>query len=110
MEAWVFGSAAAQTGRHEDGRSTYGHSLVIDPWGEALLDMGTEPGVALCEIDMARVEDVRGRVPAIRHRRRFSAPVQDRCSFSISAVRLRMFSRHGSVRPKTGRTSGGASW
>ncbi|API59563.1 nitrilase [Tardibacter chloracetimidivorans] len=78
IEAGVFVVAAAQTGRHEDGRSTYGHSLVIDPWGEVLLDMGTEPGVALCEIDMAQVEDVRGRVPAIRHRRRFSAPVQDR--------------------------------
>src|SRR3546814_1106549 len=59
IEAGVFVIAAAQTGRHEDGRSTYGHSLVIDPWGEVLLDMGTEPGVALCEIDMARVADVR---------------------------------------------------
>src|SRR3546814_5438276 len=64
IEAGVFVIAAAQTGRHEDGRSTYGHSLVIDPWGEVLLDMGTAPGVALWEIDMARVEDVRGRVTA----------------------------------------------
>ncbi len=69
IEAGCFVIAPAQTGRHEDGRETYGHSLVIDPWGEVLLDMGEEAGLALADIDLSRVEDVRGRVPAIANRR-----------------------------------------
>lgn len=69
IEAGIFVVAAAQTGRHEDGRETYGHSLVVDPWGEVLLDMGEGSGVGFAEIDLGRVEQVRSRVPAIRHRR-----------------------------------------
>lgn len=69
IEAGVFVVAAAQAGRHEDGRETYGHSLVVGPWGETLLDMGSEPGLAFAEIDLGAVEAVRARVPAIRHRR-----------------------------------------
>lgn len=69
IEAGVFVVAAAQTGRHADGRETYGHSLVVDPWGTILLDMGTEPGVGFAELDLARVEEVRRRLPAISHRR-----------------------------------------
>lgn len=69
IEAGAFVVAAAQVGRHEDGRETYGHSLVIDPWGEVLLDMGEEPGLAFAELDMDRVADVRGRIPALQHRR-----------------------------------------
>jgi predicted amidohydrolase len=69
VEAAAFVIAAAQTGMHEDGRATYGHSLVIDPWGEILLDMGEEAGLGSAEIDLARVEDVRSRVPVLRHRR-----------------------------------------
>ncbi len=61
--------AAAQTGTHEDGRKTFGHSLVVDPWGEVLLDMGTAPGLAFCDIDPARVIEVRGRIPVLAHRR-----------------------------------------
>ena len=75
IEAGCFVIAAAQTGRHEDGRETYGHSLVIDPWGEVLLDMGEGTGLALAEIDLSRVEDVRGRVPAIANRRNLPADV-----------------------------------
>ncbi|MDB5738423.1 MAG: nitrilase/cyanide hydratase and apolipoprotein N-acyltransferase, partial [Sphingomonas bacterium] len=45
------------------------HSLVIDPWGEVLLDMGGEPGVGFAEIDAERIADVRARIPALRHRR-----------------------------------------
>lgn len=69
IEAGAFLIAAAQTGEHEDGRATYGHSLVIDPWGEVLLDMGEAPGIGFADIDPARVADVRSRVPVIAHRR-----------------------------------------
>ncbi len=69
IEAAAFVVAAAQTGEHEDGRLTYGHSLVVDPWGEILLDMGDAPGLAFVEIDSARVGDVRARIPVIAHRR-----------------------------------------
>ncbi len=69
IEAGVHVIAAAQTGEHEDGRATYGHSLAIDPWGEVLLDMGEGVGLGFAEIDSARVADVRSRVPAIAHRR-----------------------------------------
>ncbi len=69
IEAGVFVVAAAQSGTHEDGRSTYGHSLLVDPWGEVLLDMGEGTGVGFAELDLAKVAEVRGRVPAISHRR-----------------------------------------
>jgi len=69
IEGACFVVAAAQTGVHEDGRATYGHSLVIDPWGEVLLDMGEAPGLGFAEIDPALQEDVRARVPALKHRR-----------------------------------------
>ena len=69
IEAGLFIVAAAQVGRHEDGRQTFGHSLVIDPWGEVLLDMGEERGVGFADIDLARISDVRSRIPALNHRR-----------------------------------------
>lgn len=69
IEAGCFVIAAAQTGVHEDARETYGHSLIVDPWGEVVLDMGGVGGLALAEIDVSRVEKVRGRVPAIANRR-----------------------------------------
>ncbi|HEY0621913.1 carbon-nitrogen hydrolase family protein [Sphingomonas sp.] len=69
IEAGVHVIAAAQTGEHEDGRATYGHSLAIDPWGEVLLDMGEGAGLGFAEIDPSRVTDVRSRVPALAHRR-----------------------------------------
>jgi predicted amidohydrolase len=69
IESGLFVVAAAQTGQHEDGRSTFGHSLVVDPWGEVLLDMGEEPGVGFAEIDLKRISDVRSRIPALDHRR-----------------------------------------
>lgn len=61
--------AAAQIGSHEDGRRTFGHSLVVDPWGEIILEMKMRPGLEFCEFDPARVADVRFRVPALAHRR-----------------------------------------
>lgn len=69
IEAGAFVIAAAQTGTHEDGRTTYGHSLVVDPWGAVLLDMGDAPGVGIVDLDMGRVASVRGRIPALDHRR-----------------------------------------
>lgn len=69
IEAGCFVIAAAQVGDHADGRQTYGHSLVVDPWGEPVLDMKGKAGLALADLDMARVEDVRNRVPAISNRR-----------------------------------------
>ena len=75
IEAGVFVVAAAQVGRHEDGRETYGHSLVVDPWGHVLLDMGGQgPGLGFAELDLASVDEVRRRLPAIRHRRRIPEP------------------------------------
>ena len=69
IEAGLFVVASAQVGRHADGRQTFGHSLVVDPWGELLLDMGEEPGVGFADIDLKRISDVRGRIPALNHRR-----------------------------------------
>lgn len=66
--AWVI--AAAQVGEHEDGRRTYGHSLVVDPWGEVVLDMGGDaPGVAFAEIDPARTAAVRRQLPSLANKR-----------------------------------------
>jgi predicted amidohydrolase len=75
IEAGLFVVAAAQSGHHEDGRTTYGHSLIVDPWGEVLLDMGDGAGVKVAEIDLSRITDVRSRVPAISHRRPIEAAV-----------------------------------
>ena len=69
IEAGAFVVAAAQSGRHADGRETYGHSLVIGPWGEVLLDMGDGTGVGFADIELSRVEDVRRRIPSLSHRR-----------------------------------------
>jgi predicted amidohydrolase len=75
IEAGVFVVAAAQCGRHEDGRETYGHSLLVGPWGEIMVDMGETVGVAFGEIDLGKVADVRRRVPAISHRRQIGEAV-----------------------------------
>jgi predicted amidohydrolase len=75
IEAGLFVVAAAQVGRHEDGRQTFGHSLVVDPWGEVLIDMGEETGVGFADIDLSRISDVRSRIPALNHRRPIPEPV-----------------------------------
>ncbi|HZB68787.1 MAG TPA: carbon-nitrogen hydrolase family protein [Sphingomicrobium sp.] len=69
IEAGAFVVAAAQSGRHADGRETYGHSLVVSPWGEVLLDMGDGIGVGFADIELSRVDDVRRRIPSLSHRR-----------------------------------------
>jgi deaminated glutathione amidase len=63
--------AAAQGGLHENKRETFGHSLVVDPWGRVVAEGGTEPGVIFAEIDPAEVAKARGRVPSLQHGRRF---------------------------------------
>jgi predicted amidohydrolase len=71
IENTAFVFAAAQGGRHEDGRETFGHSLIVDPWGRILAEGGTEPGVVLASIDPAEVAAVRAKIPSLQHGRRF---------------------------------------
>lgn len=68
IEASAYVVAAAQAGTHEDGRSTYGHSLVVDPWGDVVLDMGGAAGLAFAEIDPERIAEVRGQLPSLANR------------------------------------------
>jgi len=70
IESACFLVAAAQCGEHEDGRATYGHSLIIDPWGRILLDMGSQgPALGFAEVDLGEVDAVRSRLPVLAHRR-----------------------------------------
>jgi len=73
IEAGAFVVAAAQTGVHQDGRKTYGHSLVVDPWGEVLLDMGEGADIGYVDLDLGQVERVQARIPALGHRRAIAA-------------------------------------
>jgi len=74
IETGCFVIAPAQTGVHESGRKTYGHSLVVDPWGEVLADGGEEVGVCFADIDLARLGEVRAQVPSMQHDRSYSGP------------------------------------
>ncbi len=71
IENGCFVFAAAQGGKHENGRETFGHSLVVDPWGKILAEGGTEPGVILADVDPAQVTAARSRIPSLLHGRRF---------------------------------------
>jgi len=71
IENGSFVLAAAQGGKHENGRETFGHSLVVDPWGRIIAEGGTEPGVVLADIDPAEVAAARARIPSLQHGRRF---------------------------------------
>jgi len=73
IENGAFVIAAAQGGRHEDGRETYGHSLIVDPWGAVIAEVeGNEPGVAFADIDTAAVAAARGKVPNLKNARSFT--------------------------------------
>ena len=74
IETGCFVVAAAQCGDHEDGRETYGHSLIVAPWGEILADGGEAPGVVTAELDLSLVDKARGMVPALTHDREFAPP------------------------------------
>ena len=70
VEASAYVIAAAQVGRHDDGRETFGHSLVVDPWGEVVLDMGgQEAGLGFAEFDATRIAAVRAQLPSLANRR-----------------------------------------
>ncbi len=71
IENGSFVFAAAQGGKHENGRETYGHSLVVDPWGRIIAEGGTEPGIVMADIDLAEVTKARARIPSLQHGRRF---------------------------------------
>ena len=71
IENGCFVFAAAQGGQHENGRDTFGHSLIVDPWGRILAEGGTEPGIVMAEIDLAEVAKARARIPSLQHGRRF---------------------------------------
>jgi predicted amidohydrolase len=78
IETGCFVLAPAQTGFHPEtagkGRRTHGHSLAVAPWGEVLADAGTEPGVTLVDLDLARVDQARHRIPSLTHDRGFDGP------------------------------------
>jgi len=74
IETGCYIIAPAQGGKHQDGRETYGHSLIIDPWGGILAEGGTEPGVISATLDLAMVDAVRGKIPSLRHVRPFTQP------------------------------------
>jgi predicted amidohydrolase len=74
IESAAFVIAAAQCGVHEDGRQTYGHSLVVDPWGSILLDMGDLPGLACVDLDLVAIKRVRQQIPVHANRRNIPSP------------------------------------
>lgn len=78
IENGCFILAPAQTGFHLEahgkGRRTHGHSMVVSPWGEVLLDAGTEPGISYAEVNLAEVERARARIPSLQHDRKFRGP------------------------------------
>ena len=75
IENGCFVFAAAQGGRHANGRTTYGHSLIISPWGDILGEGGTEPGLIIADVDAADVDRIRARIPALDHTRDFEVAV-----------------------------------
>lgn len=78
IETGCFVLAPAQTGYHSEkqgkGRRTWGHSLIVSPWGEVLGDGGTEPGVVVADLDLSQVDEARRRIPALLHDRNFDGP------------------------------------
>lgn len=74
IETGSFVLAAAQCGHHEDGRDTFGHSLIVSPWGEVLAEAGEEPGVILADIDPSASAAARSRIPNLQHARKFTVP------------------------------------
>ncbi len=78
IETGTFVLAATQGGLHENGRSTFGHSLIVSPWGEILAEGGEEPGVIFADIDLAASAEARARIPALKHGRDFEVVIAAR--------------------------------
>ncbi|HUC62547.1 MAG TPA: carbon-nitrogen hydrolase family protein [Alphaproteobacteria bacterium] len=74
IETGAYVLAPAQCGQHAGGRKTYGHSLIVDPWGEVVVDGGEAPGYVLAELDMDKVATARRMIPSLEHDRPFSGP------------------------------------
>jgi predicted amidohydrolase len=78
IETGCYVVAAAQGGLHPNGRATWGHSMVVDPWGEVVAGLdGDAPGVLVADLDLARIAEARARVPALANARAFSLSVND---------------------------------
>jgi len=75
IETGTFMLAATQGGLHESGRATFGHSLIVSPWGEILAEGGEEPGVVFADIDLAASAEARARIPALKHGRAFEVEI-----------------------------------
>lgn len=75
IETGSFVLAAAQGGKHDSGRETYGHSLIVSPWGEILAEAGTEPGVVMAQLDLNQPDQVRARIPALSHDRQVNLEI-----------------------------------
>ncbi len=85
IENGAFMISAAQGGLHEDGRETYGHSLIVDPWGRVLAEVdGDAPGIAIAELDLDQVAAARAKIPNLKNARDFSVA---RVSGGVSAER-----------------------
>jgi predicted amidohydrolase len=78
IETGAFVLAASQGGLHENGRATFGHSLIVSPWGEVLAEGGEEPGVIFADIDVAASAEARARIPALKHDRDFTVEIAGR--------------------------------
>ncbi len=74
IETGCFVISAAQCGVHAHARKTYGHSVIIAPWGEVLVDGGEEVGVVTAEIDTDRIAEARGQIPSLQHDQNYSGP------------------------------------
>ena len=69
----AFVVAAAQVGLHDDGRKTWGHSMIVDPWGKVMVDMGgSEPGLAVVDLDLDQVTRTRDQIPSLRNERDYT--------------------------------------
>jgi predicted amidohydrolase len=74
IETGCFVLAPAQTGSHAEGRRTYGHSLIVDPWGEVLADAGEDVGFITADLDLSKIDEARGMVPSLDHDRPWRGP------------------------------------
>ncbi|MGH6736772.1 MAG: carbon-nitrogen hydrolase family protein [Methyloceanibacter sp.] len=77
IETGAFVLAATQGGMHENGRQTFGHSMIVSPWGEILAEAGEDPGVVFADIDMAASEEARARIPSLKHGRDFDLEIAE---------------------------------